>query len=174
MRISYSVLDIIDEDQLFCLSGLRIDDDQLDKPSDAEAQTVAERDITAENRIAGIDIDTTTVAIPVDDHVLGEGLYAYDPNKPCMDIGTVYPNMKEFRLAMKQFAINKEFEFHLVKTDQKRYIADCKDDDYPWHINRRTKPDGSTVKVFNYLLTVCHHFFVCKYLISWLLACCRF
>jgi hypothetical protein len=93
MRISYSVLDIIDEDQLFCLLGLRIDDDQLDKPSDAEAQTAAERDITAENRIVGIDIDTTTAAIPVDDHVPGKGLYAYDPNKPCMDIGTVYPNM---------------------------------------------------------------------------------
>ena len=43
--------------------------------------------------------------------------------------------MKEFRLAMKQFAINEEFELHLVKTDKKRYIADCNADDCPWHIN---------------------------------------
>jgi len=40
-----------------------------------------------------------------------------------MDIGTVYPNTKQFRLTMKQFEINEEFEFHLVKTDKKRYIA---------------------------------------------------
>jgi hypothetical protein len=151
------VLDIIDEDQLFRFLGLRTDDDQHDKPSEAEAQAPAERDITAENRTTNIDIDTTGAAIPVDDHVPGEGLYAYDPNKPCMDIGTVYPNMKEFRLAMKQFAINEEFEYRLVATDKKRFIADCKDDDCPWHINGRRQPDGSTVKVYNYLLTVCEY-----------------
>ena len=33
-----------------------------------------------------------------------------------MDIGTVYPNMKEFRLAMRQFTINEEFELHIVKS----------------------------------------------------------
>jgi hypothetical protein len=153
-----SVLDIIDEDQLFCFLGLRTDDDQHDKPTDGEAQAASERDNTAVNRIADIDIDTTGAAIPDDDHVPGEGLYAYDPNKPCMDIGTVYPNMNEFRLAMKQFAINEEFEYHLVKTDKKKYIADCKDDDCPWHINGRTQPDGHTVKVYNYLLIVCYHF----------------
>jgi hypothetical protein len=125
------VLDIIDEDQLFCLLGLRTDDDLHDRPSEAEAEAAAERDSTAENRIADIDIDTTGVVIPVDDHVLGERLYAYNPNKLCMDIGTMYPIMKEFRLVMKQFSINEEFEFHLVKTDKKRYIADCADDDCP-------------------------------------------
>ncbi|XP_066324203.1 uncharacterized protein [Miscanthus floridulus] len=141
------VLYIIDEDQLFCLLGLRTDDDQYDRPSEAEAQATAERDSTAENRTADIDIDTTGAAIPVDDHVPGKRLYTYDPIKPCMDIGTVYPNMKEFRLAMKQFAINEEFEFHLVKTDKKRYTANCADGDCPWHINGRTQPDGTTMKV---------------------------
>jgi hypothetical protein len=131
---------------------LRTDDDQHDRPSEA----AAERDSTTENRTADIDIDTTGAAIPVDDHVPEERLYAYDPNKPCMDIGTMYSNMKEFRLAMKQFAI---FEFRLVKTD-KRYIADCADDDCPWHINGRTQHDGTTIKVYNYLLIVCHHFFI--------------
>ena len=146
------MLDIIDEDRLLCLSGLRTDDDQHDRPSETEAQAAAERDILAGNRTADIDIDTTGAAIPVDDHVPGERLYAYDPNKPCMNIGTVYPNMKEFRLAMKQFAINEEFELHLVKTDKKRYIADCNADDCPWHINGRTQPDGITVKVYNFCL----------------------
>ena len=85
----------------------------------------------------------------------------------------MYPNMKEFRVAMKQFAINEEFELHLVKTDKKRYIANCNADGCPWHINGRTQPDKTTVKVYNYLLTLCHHFCCCKYLIFLLLACCR-
>jgi hypothetical protein len=149
------VIDIIDEDQLFHFLGLRTDDDQRhDKSSEAKAQATAERDNAAENRTADIDIDTTGAAISVDDHVPGEGLYGYDPNKPCMDIGTVYPNMKEFRLTMKQFAINEEFEYRLVATNKKRYIVDCKDDNCPWHINGRIQPDGSTVKVYNYLLTI--------------------
>ena len=46
------VLDIIDEDQLFCLLGLRTDDDQHDRPSEAEAQAAVERDSKAENRTA--------------------------------------------------------------------------------------------------------------------------
>ena len=92
-----------------------------------------------------------------------------------MDIGTVYPNMQEFRLAMKQFAINKEFEYRIVKIDPTRYIANCIDDACSWHINGHRQPDGSTVKVYNYLLfpNYMSPFFVCIYLIFLLFACCR-
>ena len=61
----------------------------------------------------------------------------YDPNKPCMDIGTVYRNMVEFRLAVRQFAINKEFALHTRKTDIERFIGKCMALDCPWHINGR-------------------------------------
>ena len=174
-REGEGMLDIINEDQLFRLLGLRDEGDQHDKPSEADAQAAAERDSIAENRTTDIDIDITGAAIPVDDHVPREGLYAYDPNNPSMDIGTMYPNMQEFRLAMKQFAINKEFEYRIVKTDPTRYIANCKDDACSWHINGRRQPDGSTVKVYNYLLfpNYMSPFFVCIYLIFLLFACCR-
>ncbi|KAG2620415.1 hypothetical protein PVAP13_3NG093160 [Panicum virgatum] len=46
-------------------------------------------------------MDTVGAAIPVEDDVPGERILVYDPNNPCMDIGTVYPNMEEFR-AKKQ------------------------------------------------------------------------
>ena len=52
------------------------------------------QDSTARNRTADTEIDTTGAAVFVDDHVPGERIYGYDPNKPGMDIGTVYPNMK--------------------------------------------------------------------------------
>lgn len=141
-------LEIIDEDQLFSLLGLRTDDDEH---RSHEHQASAERDNGPENTNATVEeeIDTTGAAIPVDDHVPGERILVYDPNQPSMDIGTVYPNMQEFRLAMRQFAINEEFELHIVKTDQKRHIGDCKAEGCPWHIVGRRQPDGATVKVYN-------------------------
>ena len=81
--------------------------------------------------------------------MLGERILVYDPNKPCMDISTVYPNMKEFRLAMRQFAINEELELHIVKSEPQRYIGDCNAEGCPWHIVGRRQPDGATIKVFN-------------------------
>ena len=60
-----------------------------------------------------------------------------------MDLGIVYPNMKEFRLIVRHFAINKEFELHIVKTDPIRYIADCNEEDCLWHLVGRRHPDGA-------------------------------
>ena len=71
----------------------------------------------------------------------------HDLNRPKMDLGIVYPNMKDFKLAVRQFAINKEFELHIVKTDPTRYIADCNGEDCPSHLVGRRQPDGCTVMV---------------------------
>ena len=87
---------------------------------------------------------------PVDDQVPGERVMAYDPNNSCMKAGTVYPNMKEFRLAMRQFAINAEFELKLVKTDPERYIGGCKVEGCPWHIVGHKQPNQKTVMAFNF------------------------
>jgi hypothetical protein len=40
---------------------------------------------------------------------------AYDKNNPPMCVGSIYPNMREFRLALSQNAIKHEFEFNLEK-----------------------------------------------------------
>ena len=123
------VQDIINEDRLFRLLGLRTDEEQNERRREGETKPefegAGDRDSLGKNRNADNAIDTSDAAIPVDDHVPREGPYVYDPNKPHMDIGTVYPNIKEFRLAMKQFAINEEFEVHIVKTDKTRYIGKC-------------------------------------------------
>lgn len=73
----------------------------------------------------------------------------YYQDKPCMDIGSVYPSMKEFSLAMGQFAINEEFELDIEKTDKSRYIDNCKAEDCPWHIVGRRQPDGNTIMVLS-------------------------
>ena len=133
-------IEIIDEDNVFSLLGLTTGEEEN---RSQEQQAFAKWGDGHENRnqTCQEEMDTVGAAIPVEDDVPGERILVYDPNKSCMDIGTVYPNMEEFRLAMRQFAINEEFELHLVKTDKTRYIADCNVEDCPWHIVGRRQPD---------------------------------
>ena len=71
-----------------------------------------------------------------------------DPNKPCMGIGTVYPNMVEFRLVVRQFAINEEFALQTVKTDIERFIGKCMAPDCPWHIHSQKQHHSKIVMVY--------------------------
>ena len=52
----------------------------------------------------------------------------YDKRNPVMELGSVYPNMETFTLCMRQYAINHQFELHLIDTDRKRYRVKCKGD----------------------------------------------
>jgi hypothetical protein len=61
--------------------------------------------------------ETVDATIPVDDEIPEERVLLHDPDKPCIDIGIVYPSMRNFRLAVRQFAINEEFELEIYKTD---------------------------------------------------------
>jgi hypothetical protein len=49
----------------------------------------------------------------------------------------VYLSMKEFRLGMRQFAIDKEFELGIEATNKVRYRGYCRGGDCPWSINAR-------------------------------------
>ncbi|GJN09908.1 hypothetical protein PR202_ga27961 [Eleusine coracana subsp. coracana] len=44
----------------------------------------------------------------------------YDPNDPPMDVGSTYPNMKAFKLAISQHAIKHQLEFNIAKSSPKR------------------------------------------------------
>nr|AGR45850.1 mutator-like transposase [Zea mays] len=137
-------LEVIDEDQIFKLLGLRMVDDDVPMGTDDIVNDGQERQnhIDASGNDADIDPE-----IPVYDDVPEERVFVHDPNKPCMDVGTVYPDMKEFRLAVRQFAINEEFELKIAKSDRTRYSGFCKGDGCPWHIVGRRQPDGKTVMV---------------------------
>ena len=69
-----------------------------------------------------------------------------------MGLGTVYPNQEEFRLAVRKFVINKEFELHTAKTDKTRSIYDCKAEGCPWHLVGRTQAGRHTVMVLTSML----------------------
>ncbi|XP_066354885.1 uncharacterized protein [Miscanthus floridulus] len=77
--------------------------------------------------------DTDGAAIPTSDVVPGKMVISYDKNNPSMEVGTLYPTMEEFKLAVRQFSINKEFDLEVEKSCKMRYRAFCKsgDEDCP-------------------------------------------
>ena len=140
-------MELIDEDQVYVLLGLR---DEDDKAEQAAKEAVAAAGVDGDKGKAPAMEDTHGAAIPVDDDIPGERMILYDPNKPSMDLGTVYPSMAEFRLAVRQFAINEEFELKIVKTCPKKYVADCRVEGCPWHLIGNRQPDRKTIMVFIY------------------------
>ncbi|XP_037465458.1 uncharacterized protein LOC119337427 isoform X4 [Triticum dicoccoides] len=92
--------------------------------------------------------DNDGAAIPVSDVIPNEVVITYDKDHPKMDLGTMYPSMKEFRLAVRQFAINEEFDIGTEKSDKKRFRGFCKSsEDCPWRIVGSLQDDKCTVKV---------------------------
>jgi hypothetical protein len=102
----------------------------------------------------GHDIDGA--AIPTSDAVPGEMVISYDKNNPSMEVGTMYPTMEEFKLAVRQFAIKKEFHLGVEKSCKTIYRAFCKSGDEgrpcTWRINARKMKGSATVEVNNFFI----------------------
>jgi len=82
-----------------------------------------------------------------DDNVEEEPLFDWDRDNPDMSVGTCYPSMQDFRLAVKQHAIVNEFELATAHSDKQRFRGNCGSLGCPWIIRARTQRDGS-VRVF--------------------------
>ncbi|XP_062201788.1 uncharacterized protein LOC133904333 [Phragmites australis] len=132
-------IQIITDDQLYLLLGLRDEDEKAEEARQNAAKASAEG-------VSVVD-GTHGAAIPIDDAIPEERVMVHDKNNPCMDLGSKYPNMKEFRLAMRQFAMNKEFELGIEKTDPSRYRGYCKGDGCCWRIVGRVQSDNKTIMV---------------------------
>jgi hypothetical protein len=88
------------------------------------------------------DCDDHLSTIPIFQDLSGERRL-FDKNTPMMEPGCVYPSMKEFRLAMRQYAIEKEFELDIEATDKMRYRGYYRGGDCSWSINARVEQKGS-------------------------------
>uniref|UniRef100_A0ACD5UIK2 Uncharacterized protein n=1 Tax=Avena sativa TaxID=4498 RepID=A0ACD5UIK2_AVESA len=74
----------------------------------------------------------------------------YDKDDPPMTIGSTYPSMAEFKLALSQHAIKREFEYNTEKSAPRRFRGYCKrrdEDGCPWRIHASTTADMHTVVV---------------------------
>ncbi|CAN6325281.1 unnamed protein product [Urochloa humidicola] len=73
----------------------------------------------------------------------------YGKDDPPMIVGSTYPNMAAFKLALASHAIRHEFEYNIEKSDPGRYMVYCagRIDGCRWRIHASTMDDQVTVKV---------------------------
>jgi hypothetical protein len=76
-------------------------------------------------------------------------IVAYDKDDPPMSVGSIYPNIQEFRLALSQHAIKHEFDFNTGKSDQGRLRAYCsrkEEEGCKWRLHASTLKDNVTIR----------------------------
>jgi hypothetical protein len=87
---------------------------------------------------------------------------AYNKDDPSMEVGSIYPNMSEFKLALATHAIKKEFEYNIEKSEPRRYRAYCAgvEDGWKWRLHASTMRDKVVVQVisFSFIFVVCSYF----------------
>jgi hypothetical protein len=98
------------------------------------------------------EFDDETAALPCNDCIPQERVFVCNRSNPIMKIGSLYKDMKEFRLAMRQCAISNEFELGIESSSPFRYRAYCKGGDCPWRINARLQNVGSPIVVVSNVL----------------------
>jgi hypothetical protein len=79
---------------------------------------------------------------PCEDFIRDEKMVVYDMMNPYMQPGCLFPNMKEFRIAMRMDAIKHEFELGIDVTSTTRYIGYCKGGDCPGRVYAREEKKG--------------------------------
>jgi hypothetical protein len=81
-------------------------------------------------------------AMPCEDLFPDQRILVSDRRNPIMKIGSLYKDMKEFRIAMRQYAINNEFELGIESSAPFRYRGYYKGGDCPWRIHARPEVIG--------------------------------
>jgi hypothetical protein len=101
----------------------------------------------------------------------------YDKDDPPMNVGNIYPNMYDFRIALSQHAIKREFEFNIEKSDPGRVRVYCsrkkKKEACRWRLHARTMCDGITMKVMFEQLDLLSCSFFLQTLLNLLKCICR-
>jgi hypothetical protein len=94
--------------------------------------------------------DDNSTAILIFQQLPGERVM-FDRNNPVMEPGSLYSNMKEFSLAVRQFAIDNEFELGIEATDKTIYRGYCRGGECPWSINAMVEHKGWDLVVVSVL-----------------------
>jgi hypothetical protein len=131
---------LLDEEQIYEAMGLKAADEGTtggDGPKEIPVLEISPK----------LQEEMDAVAIPVNDNEPTEPIFFYDRDNPIMSVGTLYPSMPEFRLAVKQHAIVKEFELSTERSDKKRFRGFYKSEGCKWIIRARTLRDNS-VRVY--------------------------
>jgi len=73
----------------------------------------------------------------------------YDKDDPPMTVGTIYPDMASFKIALASHAVKHEFNYEIDKSDTGRYTVHCslRNEGCPWRLHASTSADGHGIQV---------------------------
>jgi hypothetical protein len=114
--------------------GLKQDDEKERKTTKEGVETSGQ----ASKLIGDSDVDLEYLGESLDNEVS-----LCDWNNPVMMLESRYKDMATFRLAIRQFAINHEFELGIEATSRSRFRGYCKGGGCPRRINARVERPGS-------------------------------
>jgi hypothetical protein len=151
--------DVPSETQMYSQLGL-IEEDEAEENRRDEALRGGTTNFDESDHVDSGDQNTDQRC---EDYLPDEKRAKYDKINPSMQPGNLFPNMKEFRIAMRQYAIKHEFELGIDVTSTNRYVGYCKGGDCPWRIYAREEKKGLptiVVSNFPFLLAIIFQFFV--------------
>ena len=135
-------------------------DEDYDPGSNSESDSMTDSDTDAEVDETTKDIDAEvdeTIKDTLPSHIPE---VAYNKDDPPMEVGSIYPNISEFKLALATHAIKNEFDYNIEKSEPGKYRAYCTGyvDGCKWRIHvSRTMKNQSTVQVIS-LFIFCAYF----------------
>jgi hypothetical protein len=89
-----------------------------------------------------------SATMPCSDSVLDDGRIVYDMNNPVVEPSSFYATMEQFRLAVRWYVINKEFELGIEATNKTWFRGYCRGPNCAWSIHVRPEMKGSpTIQV---------------------------
>lgn len=127
-----------DEGLYLTYTELGAADKAVNRGSDSGSDSNSDSDEECEEEDGLVGKDYVSPHIPV---------VAYDKDDPPMHVGSIYPNMEVFRLAIAQHAIKNEFEFNIEKSEPGRFRAYCskKKEGCRWRIHASKMKDNVTI-----------------------------
>jgi hypothetical protein len=136
--------DVANEMEMYCNLGLNEGETRKENVRD---EAVKEGEKAQENtsnldQSEPINFGDNHIDRSFEDYLPNEKRVQYDKMNPSMQPGSLFPNMKEFRIAMRQYAIKHEFELGIDVTSTTRYVGYCKGGDCPWRIYARAEKKG--------------------------------
>jgi hypothetical protein len=147
--------DVPSETQMYSQLGL-IEEDEAEENRRDEALRGGTTNFDESDHVDSGDQNTDQ---PCEDYLPDEKRAKYDKINPSMQPSSLFPNMKEFRIAMRQYAIKHEFELGIDVTSTTRYVGYCKVGDCPWRIYAREEKKGlPTIVVSNFPFYVSNNF----------------
>ncbi|KAE8803949.1 hypothetical protein D1007_20105 [Hordeum vulgare] len=115
------------------LFGVPVDDRDEEERDEANTSDNDDRELSDVDeqlmKDAADDVDEQLMkhaADDVDDAHDEELVHVYDKENPVIRVGKLWPNMDEFRLSFKTYAVRHQFDAKTVCTDRKKFYAKCR------------------------------------------------